>query len=148
MKTENIASVPAQPLFTTIVSVYTPTHKSPQEKDNSSSVKAIDDSKAVQDKTKVDYVVLDFPVMEVLEKMKGDHLKADERGDPGHTSSGKKSNEKHDRNRVVVVLFFFLLLSLNFLLNFLNPFPHCCITTARQRMEQMTNIQVRKNLVW
>ena len=32
VKPENIASVPAQPLFITIVNVYTPTHKSSQEK--------------------------------------------------------------------------------------------------------------------
>lgn len=63
---------------------------------NLSSVKATENSKTVQDETKVEYGVLNFPVMATLEKMKGDHLKGNERGDPGHTSSSKKSNKKRD----------------------------------------------------
>ena len=50
-------------------------------------------TKTVQDETKVEYGVLNFPVMATLEKMKGEHLKAEDRQhDSGH-GTNKKSKK-------------------------------------------------------
>lgn len=48
--------------------------------------------KRVQDETKVEYGVLNFPAMEVLAKNKGEHLRNDERDLSHGTSSRRKKN--------------------------------------------------------
>ena len=51
--------------------------------------------KKVQDETKVEYGVLNFPAMEVLAKKKAEHLRDDER-DHSHSTSSRKKKNKSD----------------------------------------------------